>query len=385
MNPVRVMALLEARVPAGPAGNLIITARTLKELGVAHVRVVTFVRGSGSNLFVEACQDMGVEVEIVRERFRFDPVLPQLRAAVAAWQPEILQSHNIKSHLFIRLSGLQRHYPWIAFIHGYTAENLKMKAYNQVDRWSLLAADRVVAVCGTFAERVRGWGVSPERILVRHNAVSPMPHIAPDAPERLRASLGIPAGVPVVLAVGRLSPEKAHADLVRAAAVIRSRALARDFRVVIAGVGQECDRLVRLCDSLGVSDRVVFAGPRSDIPVFLAMADVFVLPSLWEGSPNALLEAMMAGKAIVATAVGGVPEMLRDGVDGALVPPGAPEAMAGRVAEMLNDPQQRRRFGQSAREWVTANYSREEYARSISEIYQNLLALRVRTAREETD
>lgn len=379
-TPIRVMALIEATSPAGPARNLLILAKTLAEAGTARIRIVTFSRGQGSTPFIQACADMGVEADVIRERFRFDPVIPQLRAAAAGYAPDILQSHNIKSHLLVRLSGLRRTFPWIAFIHGYTAEDFKMKAYNQVDRWSLRAADRVVAVCGPFADKLSSWGVARERIMVRHNAVSEIPDASPEAVGRLRGTLGIGRGALVILAVGRLSPEKAHADLVRAVAALKGRPAVPDFRVVVAGDGPERERLQNLCRTLGVADVVILAGATNDIPLFYAMADVFVLPSHSEGSPNALLEAMIAGKPVVATAVGGVPEIVRDGQTGLLVAAHDTAAMAERLAELLADGERRKQLGESARSWVSSHHSREEYARSIVELYDGLLALRTRTA-----
>ena len=379
---IRVLALMEARSVTGPAKNLLAIARGLaQEQPAVSIRIVTFARHEASNAFIEACERAGVAVDVIRERYRFDlGVIPQLRQIVRRSAPDILQSHITKSHFLIRLSGLNRDRPWIAFNHGYTAEDLKVRLYNQVDRWSLRGADRVVTVCGAFADRLRRWGVSERRITVQHNAVPPFPPVSPECVARLREALGIPAEALVLLSVGRFSPEKAHAGLLRAVAALMRRAGAPAFRLLMVGDGPERERLHALCRELEVTDRVVFAGTTADVSVYYSLADVFVLPSRSEGSPNALLEAMASGTPVVATAVGGVPEVVRSGDNGLLVPANDVHALAGGIAELLSSPELRQRLGRSGRDWVALHHSPPEYAKSVLALYQDVVRRRIRRA-----
>lgn len=371
---------MEARSVTGPAKNLLAVARELAHAQPAvSIRIVTFTRHEASNAFIEACERAGVAVDVIRERYRFDPgVIPQLRNIVRRSAPDILQSHVAKSHFLIRLLGLSRDLPWIAFNHGYTAEDLKVKLYNQVDRWSLRGADRVVTVCGMFAERLRRWGVSERRITVRHNAVEPFRAATPESVDRLRETLGIPAEALVLLSVGRFSPEKAHAGLLRAAAALQRRTGAPAFRLVMVGNGPERERLKALCRELELTDLVVFAGTTADVSVYYSLADVFVLPSRSEGSPNALLEAMASGTPVVATAVGGVPEIVRSGDNGLLVPANDVNAMAGGIAELLSSPELRQSLGRSGGDWAALHHSPPEYAQSVLALYQDVVRKRVR-------
>lgn len=377
---IRVLALMEARSVTGPAKNLLAVARGLaQEQPAVSIRIVTFTRHETSNAFIEACEGAGVAVDVIRERYRFDlGVIPQLRNIVRRTAPDILQSHITKSHFLIRLSGLHRDLPWIAFNHGYTAEDLKVRLYNQVDRWSLRGADRVVTVCGAFADRLRRWGVSERRITVRHNAVPPFPPVTPGSADRLREALGIPAEALVLLSVGRFSPEKAHAGLLRAAAALKRRAGTPAFRLVMVGDGPERERLKALCRELELTDLVVFTGTTAGVPVYYSLADVFVLPSRSEGSPNALLEAMASGTPVVATAVGGVPEVVRSGDTGLLVPANDVNALASGIAELLSDQELRRRLGRCGRDWVALHHSPQEYVRSVLELYGDAVRLRPR-------
>ena len=378
-HPIEVLAFIETSSATGPARNLLLLARALAgaERPVARIRIATFTRNQASNPFIDACLAAGLEVDAIPEHRRFDfAAISAVRDLVHHRRPDIVQTHNIKSHFFIRLCGLYKDFPWIAFNHGYTAEDLAMKVYNQVDRWSLRRAHRVVAVCGPFAERLRGWGVDRARVVVRHNAVSAIPPAAPEEVARLRRDLGIAEGTPVVLAVGRLSPEKAHADLLRAVAVWKERSSSPVFRLVVLGDGPERERLRSLSRALGIADLVVWAGVTSNVALYYSLADVFVLPSRSEGSPNALLEAMVAGLPVIATAVGGVPEIVRSGVNGVLIPAADIRGMAEQIGRMLQDETLRKALGGEGRAWVAAHHSRQAYMDSIVEIYRELAGWR---------
>ena len=176
---VRVLAFMEALWPTtGPAKNLLEfacrAAVAPKSLPRANIEIATYHRGTGpiSNDFVLACQKAGLKVHIIHERFLFDlAVVPAIRTLIARCKPDIIQSHAVKSHFLIRLAAIHRERPWIAFHHGYTWTSPRTRIYNQLDRWSLRAASKVVTVCRPFASDLEEIGVRPERIVVRHNSV----------------------------------------------------------------------------------------------------------------------------------------------------------------------------------------------------------------------
>ncbi|MGD0199378.1 MAG: glycosyltransferase family 4 protein [Bryobacteraceae bacterium] len=379
---IRVLAMMEAYSVTGPAKNLIEFSRRASRPIVGpprtQVSIVTFQRPSDSspNAFIVGARTAGLDVDVIHERWAFDVgVIPQLLAVVSERQPHIIQSHNIKSHFLVRYTGLNRRYPWIAFQHGYTATNTKMLLYNQLDRWSLRAADRVVTVCGPFAAALARTGVRPERIVVRHNAVEPFVP-APEAEvARLRAALGIPKGALVVLCAGRLSKEKGHADLIRAIAVVAQGRGTPPFRLVVAGGGPERGSIERTCAALGLVENVILTGYQPDLRVYYQMADMVALSSHTEGSPNVLLEAMAAGLPVVATRVGGVPEIAGHEENALLVEPRDPEAMAAALVRLLRDEDLRKRLGAAAR-IVTFKYTPEAYFRGLLDIYRQVLSLR---------
>jgi glycosyltransferase involved in cell wall biosynthesis len=367
-----VLALMEARSVTGPAKNLLAVARRLAEQGTGSIRIAAFTRGDDSRTFIQACEQAGVECEAIREERRFDrSVVPQLRALARRYAPDVLQSHATKSHFLIRLYGLNRGLPWVAFSHGYTAEDLTVRLYNQLDRWSLRAADRVVTVCEPFAERLRGFGIEARRLTVLHNPVPPFAAPPPEGVESLRRRLEIPAECLVLLSVGRFSAEKNQADLLRAAAALK-RSGTPPFRLALVGDGPERERLRALSRELSLTDAVIFAGMTNDVSLYYSLADVFVLPSRSEGSPNVLLEAMASGLPVVATAVGGVPEIVRSKEQGILVPAGDAAALAGAIAQALNSRDLRESLGRSGREWVSGHHSPGAYTDSILAAYREL-------------
>ncbi|MET0648485.1 MAG: glycosyltransferase family 4 protein [Pyrinomonadaceae bacterium] len=382
---IRLLSVMEATTVTGPAKNLLGFAARARSreftepLGLPRVEttVVTFVRGADAsgepNAFVGAARAAGVEVVLIPERFRFDPsVFKALRSAVERCAPDVLQTHSVKSHLLLRLSGLGRRYPWVAFHHGYTTPDAKMRLYNQLDRWSLPSAARVVTVCGPFAERLASAGVRRERISVLHNSVAPASAPEEGVARALGIRLGLGEGERVILSVGRLSQEKGHADLVAALGHLGRLAPGLSFRLVLVGDGPERARLEEEARARGLSERVVFAGHHADVRPFYALADVLVLPSYSEGSPNVLLEAMAAGVPVVATAVGGVPEIVAHEESALLIAPRDERAMAEALARILSDATLARGLAAKAAELAAERFSPEAYARSVLEIYTGL-------------
>ena len=172
----RVLALLETTTVSGPAKNLLQFAQLARE-GVdgsprVDVELAVFRRPNDSSGLLDAAAAAGVAVHRIPEKGRFDrSVMPALADLLRRVQPDILQTHSVKSHFLVRYTGLHRLCPWVAFHHGYTATDWRNRVYNQFDRWSLRAAQRLVVVNGQFRDQlVRQW-IPRGRIAVIHNAI----------------------------------------------------------------------------------------------------------------------------------------------------------------------------------------------------------------------
>lgn len=368
---IRVLTLLEATSINGTAKAVLQFAY---EAAKAHpgrreveLTIANFVRRDqpASGALSEAVKEAGLELRQIRERYAFDSaVLPQIRSLAQLAAADLIWSNSIKSHFLVRLSGVNRQRKWVAFHHGYTTTDFKVRCYNELDRWSLRAADRVITVCEPFADDLAKRGVGRARIRIQHMSIRPF-RIDPNDCAKLRAQLSLTQEDRIVLSIGRLSREKGHVDLIRA--FRRLHPSGDNLKLILVGDGPERLPLEKVSRELGLGASVIFVGQRDDAKTFYGIADAFVLPSYSEGSPNVLLEAMAARVPVVATNVGGVPELAQNGVDAILVAARDDEALAGAILKVLADA--------GLRESVTANALRVVIQHSPEAYYESLVGI----------
>lgn len=389
---IRLLAIVEATTVNAVAKNMLEFHRSARELQqgfedapAVELSLVTFDRSGKANVanaFINAAGREGLNVEVIHEQRRFDrKAISGLRDIVERIAPDMVLTHSVKSHFLIWRSRVWKRFAWIAFHHGYTTTDLRMRFYNRLDRWSLRHADRVVTVCRPFARELQTTaGVRQENLTIQHNSIRVEPRPDMQQVRELKMELGISENERIVLSVGRLSREKAHRDLLHAFSKLCHSSGKMDLRLVIVGDGPERANLQAESDSLGISDWVVFAGQVNNPHSFYAAADVLANPSHSEGSPYVLLEAMAAKVPVVATAVGGVPEILTHNESALLVPPDKPAAMAAAIEQVLNDSNLARRLVTTAADLVIKNHLPEQYARSLLTLYGEVLDARQRRA-----
>jgi glycosyltransferase involved in cell wall biosynthesis len=281
---------------------------------------------------------------------------------------DILHAHKFGSNLWgVVLGRLARVPVVVAHEHTWSYEGRPVRKF--LDRRVIAAgADAFLAVSEADRDRMISLERIPPRLVrVVPNGIPPLP---PPSGKDLRADLGIPPDAPVVIAVGLLRAQKAFDHLIRAAAALAAEH--PGLRVLIAGGGPELESLEALVREVGLTATVMLLGGRDDVPDLLAAADVAVSSSDFEGTPLAVLEYMAAGKAIVATNVGGIPGVIEDGVQGVLVPPRDVEALAAAVTDLLRDPQRRARFGAAARERQQREFTVDATVRRVEELYAEL-------------
>lgn len=178
----------------------------------------------------------------------------------------------------------------------------------------------------------------------------------------------------IVSTVGRLHPVKGFPHLIKAAAMTRDAGPAgRRIVFLIAGDGPDRDELTALAIEQGVAERIIFCGWRDDTARIISASDIFVLTSLAEGFPNVVLEAMACARPVIATNVGGIPEIIENGADGILVPPADPKALADRIAALAADPALRRQLGENARAKVTTKFPMDRMVNGHAALYEEIL------------
>jgi glycosyltransferase involved in cell wall biosynthesis len=251
----------------------------------------------------------------------------------------------------------------------------RKRNFSAIERLILRSLDRFVVLSEAHAEYTRTReGIDSRRITVIENGidVNTYRNVAAEAVASARRELGLQPGRPVVSMVAALRPEKAHEALLQAA---RDLIAARpDLTFLLIGDGPRRGELERLSADLALGDRVKFLGVRGDVAVLLHLTDVLVLPShpVVETLPLSVLEAMAAGVPVVASAVGSIPEVIQSGVNGRLIPPADPKALAAAVGELLSDEAARRAMAAEARRTVEVRYSAERMVSKYMEMFESL-------------
>jgi glycosyltransferase involved in cell wall biosynthesis len=384
---LRLLAIMEGSKVSGPAKNLLEFCRIVRDLPEGPIIEPTLLlfqrtqkgvsaRQPARNELLEQALAYNLPVHCIPERFTFDrQVVGYLKRVVDQVAPDIIQTHMFKSHFLVRACGLHKRRAWVAFFHGYTSTTFKRDLLAQLDRWSLRAPSQIVAVSEAFSRRLAARGVPRERTTVLHNAIDPawLQIEAEDCdPAGIESATAVQCGEKLVLAVGRLSREKGFTDLVAAIRDLNEMRPERLVRLLIAGEGLERRSIEEAIRRAGLEQQVTLLGHVKDVRPYYRAADVFAISSLSEGSPNALLEAMAAGVPVVATAVGGIPEIATDGETALLVPARNPRALAAALDRLLSDRSLAKAIAGRASELINRKYSPLSRAKSLVRLYERL-------------
>ncbi len=263
--------------------------------------------------------------------------------------------------------------------------NLGSSFRERLNRLTLGIDDRIIAVSDAARQvEIELGGADPRRVVTIVNGVESGNTVSvdPAGKTRLRHEAGATAAETVIGTVGRLHREKGLDVFLEAAAeVLVSRP---ETRFVIVGSGPDRAALESLSDTLGIASNVALLGERSDVTNLLSAMDLFVLSSPEEGMPNVVLEAMAAGLPVVATGVGGTPEVVADGKTGLLVPPGDPPRLAGAITTMLADPDRMRMMGREGLRRVRECFRIETMVERTEELYEEVLSEKLGIGRQKT-
>jgi glycosyltransferase involved in cell wall biosynthesis len=285
---------------------------------------------------------------------------------------DVLLCNGYKANLVGRVAARSAGVPAVAVSRGWTGENLKVRCYETLDRINLRWMDRVVCVSEAQARKVRLAGVPERRIQVIRNAIRTERFAEPDPTFRTRL-LSLFPNPPrrVVGAAGRLSPEKGFGVLIESARRVLHEEPSTG--IVLFGEGPLRSSLERQIESAGLTGRFVLAGFRADLDRYIPWLDVMTLPSFTEGLPNVVLEACAAGVPVVATAVGGTPEVIEDGDNGYLTSPGDPHSLASCLLAALESDDARHGMGQRGQQRVREEFTFEAQAQQYRRLFAELV------------
>lgn len=357
----RIALLIESDGPGGAERMVAQLATALNEGGV---HPVVFLPAAGEGWLERELGPTGIPLERFHVDRPFSPRLARdLARSFARHRITLAHSHEFTMAVYGAWAAARARIPHVVTMHGgrYYAHRLRRRV---ALRTALALSGAVAAVSTPLAGDLAAdlW-VSRSRISVIPNGV----RFSRAGRSSLRDELGLAADTRLVVAVGNLYPVKGHRYLVEALALLGRRH--PGLHVAIAGRGELAAELADLARARGVADRVHLLGLRADVPNVLAAADVFVLPSLSEGLPLALLEAMLAGRAIVASDVGEVPAALAGGRAGLLVPPGDASTLADAIDRLLSAPGDARALGEVAAARAATEYSLSAMVARYADLY----------------
>ena len=367
----RVMVIVAASSVTGPVKGIFQLLGQGRERGVEYYLYNFRARGHDSSAFVDEARRAAVDVRFLDQgRRAYIRMLRQARGEVGQKRISIVQTHGFKPSFVGLYLKVATGMPWVCFMHGTTTENLKVRLYHCLDSLMQWFADRTVLMSEAQRPKILG-GQDRERVVVIHNAVdASLPtQFSLDRRAALEKA-SIPADARLVVVVGRLSPEKGVDVFLNA-----FRYVARDVadaHAIIVGDGQERRRLEAQAVSQGLGGRVHFVGYTDTPGDYLAAATVVVLPSRSEGIPNVALEAMALERPVVATAVGGTPEVIEHGKSGLLVPPEQAAALASAVIEVLGDAALSAKLAQAGLARVRAHFSPRRRADLVFDLYDQV-------------
>lgn len=316
-------------------------------------------------------KEQGFDVQVFPCNGRFDKeTIRMIKDYMNKAGVQILHSHNYKSNFYARRALSNNNVRWVVTNHGRRFGS-KLLLYNLLDSLTVRHADRIIAVSEKIARQMRMAGIKSQKICVIENGVNLDRFVGNEAANLMRESLRIKKDVPVVGTVGALTKEKGHMYFLNAA--LKVKRVFPEAVFLFVGDGRERPNLEKATSYLGIQDNVIFAGMRKDVPEILSILDVFVLPSLSEGLPMALLEAQAAKVPVIATRVGAIPDVLQNGVTGILVPPKEPQAIAEAIIMILSDKQLASGIAQKGFERVRDNFSSQKMACKYLCLYKELI------------
>ncbi len=330
--------------------------------------VLCLIRGGALE---QEIRDLGVPVTIMG-----GPLGPTLVLRLVRWfrqqQAEVVHTHLFMADSYARLAARLAGVPAV-FSTAHNTVVCEGHARRAIHRALSWISTRVIACSGEVGRVMREQDrLRSSRLVVISNGIN-IARVAGARPDGVREEFSVPDGSPLIGVIGRLHPAKGHTDLF--AAMVRLRETGLKPTCLVIGSGDSRAQLEEECRQLGLADQVVFTGQRSDVPRLLAAIDVLAMPSRWEGLPIVLLEAMAMSRAIVATRVSGIPEVIHHDDSGLLVSAANPSELADALRRVLTDPSLRERLGRRALETVRQRFDVAQTARAYEALYLAALHL----------
>lgn len=368
---MKILHLRASNFYGGPERQLHMHAHIARQAGIEIV-IGSFSEHAEPPEFLEVIAADGLETALFPVTSAYDrTAITKVADGLTQGRFDILCTHDYRTHIIGWLAARRAGIKWIGFSRGWTQDTFRVKLYTLLDKCVIRFADRIVAVSHSQKQRLTRLLISPQKIAVVHNAIE-LERFAGIEAASLKQRFGFPSDAVVVVAGGRFSREKGQKDLVEAA----GRAIRKNNRikVVMFGHGPDFDLIISQIRSLGMQEAIVCPGHERNLLGYLKSADMLVNPSLSEGLPNIILEAMALGVPVVATAVGGVPELIQHELNGLLVPAQDSIALSEAILQMAAAGETRARFRSAALETLARSFTFKGQLDALQDLYRQVLA-----------
>lgn len=381
---MRVLHLISSGGFYGAERVVITLANEQKKQGL-DVYIGVFKNFRNPHLeIVQNAQRYNLSTNIFDCKGKFDVrTISNIRSFLKENKINIINSHGYKSNFYALLSILKMDIKKITTCHNWLGDSLKIGFYKWLDKTLLNKFDKVVVVSDVLKEEVLKSGISEEKLKVIYNGTDINKFKLPNSnyqkqalnseeqmvnsKDKIRRKFGIKEDEKVVGTVGRLTEEKGHRYLVKAAEKVITEF--PNIKFLIVGDGPLKDSLQSMAYSLQLENKVIFTGIRDDIPDILKIMDIFVMPSLKEGMPMALLEAMAAKKPVIAAKVGAIPKIIEDGYTGLLVDSGDERKLSNLIIELLRNEEKASFLAQNGCQKIKSKFSSKKMAEKYIKVY----------------
>lgn len=369
MKRIKVLQLISSGGYYGAENMLLNLCASQQKAGCQNSLLLFYNVHAPNVEFYERARRRGVSVRMVHCQGRADwRAVRQIEEYIQEDGIDLLHTHGYKADLYGYVAARRSHKPIVATCHNWVGGTAALGIYNHLDRMALRRFNALAAVSAAVAQRLLESGVPAERIKTIANGID----VERFEQAQQLQTLAFDEGDKVVGMVARLDLQKGFEYLLKAVRELRSGF--PTLKVVIVGEGPDRRTIEDMIQQYGLQSNVTLAGQQSDMPGVYASMDVFVLPSLNEGLPMTILEAMAASKPVVATKVGAVSGVIKNGENGLLVNPGQVDGLRDAIARLLSDPVLCRGMGTAGHQWVSQNYTSEAMALRYRQMYDEVLA-----------
>ena len=367
---MKILHIISSGGMYGAEAVILNMSRTLNEGSHASVLGV-FSNSSNPNLQLhEVALKEDIESHVIPCEGQIDPtVFASIRNLATRTNAEIVHAHGYKADIYSYFALRGSRIPLVSTCHTWYDNNRLVTLYGKADRLVLRNFSAVIAVSDEVKQRLLKAGVREDKIHLIRNGIDlrPFDNASPSLPDAV-----VKDHPPIVGLIGRLSVEKGVDIFLHAAAHVVAELPSTKF--VVVGEGPDRDKLESLIDDLKLRQSVSMLGRRDDMPSIYASLDIMVSASRQEGLPMAILEGMASRLSIIATPVGDVPAMVRDGQTGIIVPPENAALLSSAIVALLRSPAQRERLGTAARKLIEDEFSADRMTADYLRVYQEAVS-----------